>query len=89
MYDICSKNIIQVLFNLIGFKMNNIQIFYDVRIVGRTVVTRSGAGSKLDFYSENASNVAVGATILELTGPSYPKLGSKNGKTRWVRFRVE
>lgn len=69
--------------------MNDIQIFWDIKIVNRQVVTRNNAGSKLDFYEENLTDISLDAKILELTGPSYPKLGPKNGKTRWVRFRVE
>lgn len=69
--------------------MKNIQVFWDTRIVGRQVTTRENAGSKLDFYTEDPTIIAPDAKIVQLTGPSYPKLGSKNGKTRVVRFRVE
>lgn len=68
--------------------MNNIEIYYDIRIVGRQITTRNGAGSKLDFRDESTALVAPDAKVMELTGASYPKLGRRNGKTRWVRFRV-
>lgn len=69
--------------------MNNIQVFWDIRIVGKTVTTRDGAGSKVSLFDDNNLAVVPNSTIKELTGPSFSRLGRFNGKTKWIRFRVE
>ena len=69
--------------------MNGIEIYWDMRIVGKTVITREDAGSKVTFFDDDNLFVQSNSTIKELTGPSFSRLGRFNGKTRWIRFRVE
>jgi len=69
--------------------MNDIQVFWDMRIVGKTVTTRDGAGSKVTLFDDDNLAVISNSTIKELTGPSFSRLGRFNGKTRVIRFMVE
>lgn len=69
--------------------MNGIQVFLDMRIVGKTVTTMEGASSKVTLFDDNNLTVMSSSTIKELTGPSFSRLGRFNGKTRFIRFMVE